>query len=74
MSIVRRDLIARGLAVLVALASLVFTAPSLAVRVSTTGTGQVLLFPYYTTQNGNTSLISLVNTTRQGKAVRVNFR
>jgi hypothetical protein len=57
-----------------ALVSLLLTAPSHAVRVSTTGTGQVLLFPYFNAQRDNVSLISLVNTTAQGKAVRVNLR
>ena len=43
-------------------------------HVSETGTGQVLLFPYYTARSGNASLMSLVNTTTQGKTVRVTVR
>jgi hypothetical protein len=51
-----------------------FTARSYPLQLSTTGTGQVLLFPYYAAHGETVSLISLVNTTAQGKAVRVNFR
>ena len=45
-----------------------------AMYLSTNGTGQVLLFPYYTARGGTVSLMSLVNTTTQAKAVRVNVR
>ena len=45
-----------------------------AMHVSSNGTGQVLLFPYYTARGGTVSLLSLVNTTMQAKAVRVNVR
>lgn len=37
------------------------------------GTGQVLIYPYYTVNNGLQTLISVVNTTDQGKAVKVRF-
>ena len=37
------------------------------------GTGQVLIYPYYTVNNGNQTLISVVNTTASGKAVKVRF-
>ena len=60
-----------GIAIIV---SSVGTASANSMHVSDDGTGQVLLFPYYTARNGNVSLISLVNTTVQGKAVRVNVR
>lgn len=43
-------------------------------HVSTSGVGQVLLFPYYTTRNDTVSLLSLVNTSTQAKAVRINVR
>ena len=43
-------------------------------HVSDDGTGQVLLFPYYTARSGNVSLLSLVNTTVTAKALRVNVR
>lgn len=43
--------------------------------VSPDGIGHILLVPYFTTQNGNGTLLSLVNTdTKNGKAVKVRFR
>jgi hypothetical protein len=44
-----------------------------AVTVSDDGLGQVLLYPYYTVENGMNTLISVVNTTSFGKAVKVRF-
>jgi hypothetical protein len=44
-----------------------------AVNVNPDGLGQVLLFPYYTARGGNNTLISVVNTTPQTKAVKVRF-
>ena len=39
------------------------------------GIGHILLVPYFTTQNGNSTLINIVNTdTVNGKAVKVRFR
>ena len=35
------------------------------------GTGEALLFPFYSAQNGNDTLISIANTTSQTKAVKV---
>lgn len=37
------------------------------------GTGQVLIYPYYTVNGGNATLISVVNTTDEVKAVKVRF-
>jgi hypothetical protein len=45
-----------------------------AVHVSTDGTGQALLFPYYSAANNNNTFITLTNTTDQAKAVKVRFR
>ena len=45
-----------------------------AVNVSTDGTGEVLVFPYFTVQGNEETLLSIVNTTGQGKAVKVRFR
>jgi hypothetical protein len=42
-----------------------------AVYVNADGTGQVLLYPYYTAQRDNQTLLSVVNTTSLGKAVKV---
>jgi len=40
---------------------------------SEAGTGQVLLYPYYTVQNGYDTYVSVVNTTGSAKAVKVRF-
>lgn len=45
-----------------------------AVNMSTDGTGEVLVFPYFTVQGNEETLLSIVNTTDQGKAVKVRFR
>lgn len=44
-----------------------------AVNLNPDGLGQVLLYPYYTSQGGNNTLISVVNTAEVGKAVKVRF-
>ncbi len=43
-------------------------------KLSSDGAGQVLIYPYYTVKNGFDSLLSLVNTTDDVKAVRIKFR
>ncbi|MBL4661673.1 MAG: hypothetical protein JKY19_15040, partial [Alcanivoracaceae bacterium] len=45
-----------------------------AVHLSSNGTGQVLIFPYYTVNGGFNTLINLVNSTSESKAMRVRFR
>jgi hypothetical protein len=42
-----------------------------AMHLSTTGTGQVLIYPYYTTHGGLTTVLTLSNTTVTAKALRV---
>ena len=37
------------------------------------GLGEVLIFPFYSAENGNSTNINLVNTTAAGKAVKVRF-
>lgn len=44
-----------------------------AVNLNPDGIGQVLLYPYYTVNGGNSTLISVVNTADVGKAVKVRF-
>lgn len=44
---------------------------SSAVNINTDGTGQVLIYPYYTVNANNQTLLSVVNTTNRGKAVKV---
>jgi hypothetical protein len=42
-----------------------------AMHLSTTGTGQVLIYPYYTTHGGLTTVFTVANTTTDVKALRV---
>jgi hypothetical protein len=44
-----------------------------AVYLNPDGLGSVLVYPYYTVNGGNVTLISVVNTTDLGKAVKVRF-
>lgn len=44
-----------------------------AVNLNPDGLGQVLLYPYYTARGGNQTLVSIVNTTERGKAVKIRF-
>lgn len=46
---------------------------STAVNLNQDGVGQVLLYPYYTVNDGNITALSVVNTTEHGKAVKVRF-
>jgi hypothetical protein len=44
-----------------------------AVNINPDGLGQALIYPYYTVNKGNSTLISVVNTTNLTKAVKVRF-
>ena len=44
-----------------------------AIYLNPDGLGSVLVYPYYTVNGGNTTLISVVNTTNEGKAIKVRF-
>src|SRR5262245_11977045 len=44
-----------------------------AVRLDPDGTGQVLIYPYYTTRGGNQTVFSITNHTDRHKALRVMF-
>lgn len=57
------------LAMLAGLAGAAGTAQ--AVHVNSDGLGEVLLYPYYTVENGQATLFTVVNTTDQVKAVKV---
>ena len=59
---------------ILSICTILFSVNLHAVNLSTTGTGQVLIFPYYTVNNDINTLINLVNTTGQSKALRVRFR
>ena len=67
----RKNLTAAILAGLAGAAGLAGTAH--AVNVNPDGTGEVLIYPYYTTNDGNQTLVSVVNTTAEAKAVKVRF-
>ncbi|MDF1486400.1 cell surface protein [Ramlibacter sp. H39-3-26] len=81
----RKNVLAKSIAAAVAGLGLVSGAYAITVadisgtatdlRLSTSGTGHSLFVPYFTTQSGNSTLLSLVNTdTTNGKAVKVRFR
>ncbi|MDX1461185.1 MAG: hypothetical protein R3348_09030 [Xanthomonadales bacterium] len=44
-----------------------------AVNLNPDGLGQVLIYPFYTVNGGNDTLVSVVNTTNEVKAVKVRF-
>ena len=44
-----------------------------AVYLNNDGLGQVLIYPYYTVNAGNSTIITVVNTTAAGKAIKVRF-
>ena len=68
----RKNLTAAVLAGLAGAAGIAGTAQ--AVNLNPDGLGQVLIYPYYTSNDGNATLLSVVNTTDAGKAVKVRFK
>ncbi|HEX6834286.1 MAG TPA: hypothetical protein VF132_12190, partial [Rudaea sp.] len=58
-----------GCAIALALAPL----SASAVYLNAGGVGQALVYPYYTVNGGNVTLLSVVNTTDDGKAIKVRF-
>lgn len=67
----RKNLTAAVLAGLAGAAGIVSSAQ--AVNINPDGLGQVLIYPYYTTNNNTMTLLSVVNTSENGKAVKVRF-
>lgn len=61
------------LAVVAGLGSVGVAGTASAVNISATGTGQVLIYPYYSVRGGTDTYVSVVNTTLSGKAVKVRF-
>ena len=56
------------------LLGIVSTTQAQPIHVSAEGIGQVLIYPYYTTRNGWTTLLSIVNNdAANGKAIKVRF-
>ena len=67
----RKNLTAAVCAGLAGAAGLAATAQ--AVNLNPDGLGQVLIYPYYTSNDGNQTILSVVNTTENAKAVKVRF-
>ncbi len=67
----RKNLTAAVLAGLAGAAGIAGTAQ--AVNLNPDGLGQVLIYPYYTTNSGQQTILSVVNTTDHAKAVKVRF-
>jgi hypothetical protein len=67
----RKNLTCAVLAGLAGVAGLAGTAQ--AVNLNPDGLGQLLLYPYYTANGGNQTILSVVNTTDHAKAVKVRF-
>ncbi len=68
----RKNLTAAVLAGLAGAAGIAGTAQ--AINLNPDGLGQLLIYPYYTVRDGNTTLLSVVNTTDSAKAVKVRFK
>ena len=68
----RKNLTAAVLAGLAGAAGIVGSAQ--AVNINPDGLGQVLIYPYFTVNGGNTTVLSVVNTTDYAKAVKVRFK
>ena len=66
--------IAAALAAIGLVAGVHAQATSTAIAVNPDGLGEALIYPFYTVQNGNATLLSVVNTTNQGKVVKIRFR
>jgi hypothetical protein len=58
----------------IAVAMLSTFQPALAVSLNPNGIGEALIYPYYTVNKNQNTLISVVNPTSIGKAVQVRFR
>jgi hypothetical protein len=63
----------RTLAIAIATALGVAAPSAEAVMLNPRGTGQVLIYPYYTVNHQQT-LVSVINTTEHGKALKIRFR
>ena len=63
----------RMLPLAVSAAAAVSMSASAQMYVDNGGLGEVLVFPFYSAENGNTTNVNLVNTAAHGKAVKVRF-
>ncbi len=62
-----------SLLIITAIAASFMSQPAAAANLSVDGTGQVLLYPYFTVEKGQQTAISIVNTSEAGKAIKVRF-
>jgi hypothetical protein len=62
-----------GLAGVAGMAGAAQAQTAAAVNLNPDGLGEVLLYPYYTTNDDNTTLVTVVNTTDNAKAVKIRF-
>src|SRR5690554_6063371 len=62
-----------SLAVAAALTGVVAGSAQAAMHINDKGTGEALVYPFYSTESGNDSYIHVVNTTAYTKAVKVRF-
>jgi hypothetical protein len=67
----RKNLTAAVLAGLAGVAGIAGTAH--AVNLNQDGLGEVLIYPYFTSNDGNQTILTVVNTTDEAKAVKVRF-
>ena len=74
----KKNVLALSIAAMIGSLGLVGTAsaaPADGFDISESGAGQILFVPYYSAQNGNMTVLHVVNTnTTKGKAVKVRFR
>jgi hypothetical protein len=67
--IVMKSIFSIALAAFLAMAA----TPGYAVYLNGKGLGQVMVYPYYTANGNNSTLLSIINTTASGKALKVRF-
>lgn len=71
----KKNVLALSIAAMVGGLGFAGAASAQSFQVNESGTGHILVVPYYTAQNGNMSVFHLTNTdTKNGKAVKVRFR
>ncbi|MBO9665082.1 hypothetical protein [Dokdonella sp.] len=63
----------RNCAIPAALGALLSIGPAAAVSLNPKGLGQALIYPYYTVNNHQDTLLSVINTGNTGKALKVRF-
>ncbi|MEO7325876.1 MAG: hypothetical protein ABIW82_13710 [Dokdonella sp.] len=62
-----------SVAIALALSAMLASTPASALSLNPRGLGQVLLFPYYTVNKNQDTLLSVINTSEHGKVAKVRF-